>query len=118
MVANAEMNVASAEFAEKAAQQGIAWVGQSALSQGAIITGLMWGAILANLTDLDFKKATAFSGTAAFLTLIGIIHAPNLGLHFSTIFWGYIMMTALFAAAWLGKLERDPEIGDLDFKGN
>jgi AGZA family xanthine/uracil permease-like MFS transporter len=117
-VANAEMNVGSMEFAEKAAQQGIVWIGQSALSQGAIITGLLWGAIVSMLIDLDFKKAATFSGTAAFLTLIGIVHAPSLGLHFSTIFWGYLMMTALFVAAWLAKFERDPEIGELDFKGN
>jgi AGZA family xanthine/uracil permease-like MFS transporter len=109
-VANAEMNVGSMEFAEKAAQQGIVWIGQSALSQGAIITGLLWGAIVSMLIDLDFKKAAAFSGR--------IVHAPNLGLHFSTIFWGYVMMTALFVAAWLAKIEKDPEIGELDFKGN
>lgn len=117
-IANAEMNVGSMEFAEKATQQGIAWIGQSALSQGAIITGLLWGSILAMLIDLDFKKAATFSGTAALLTLFGIVHAPNLGLHFSTIFWGYVMMTALFVAAWLAKFEKDPEIGELDFKGN
>jgi hypothetical protein len=29
-----------------------------------------------------------------------------------------VMMTALFVAAWLAKIERDPEIGELDFKGN
>jgi AGZA family xanthine/uracil permease-like MFS transporter len=106
------------EFAEKVAQQGIVWIGQNALSQGAIITGLLWGAIIAMLIDLDFKKAATFSGTTAVLTLIGIVHAPNLGLHFSTIFWGYVMMTALFVAAWLGKIEKDPEIGELEFKGN
>ena len=117
-IANAEVNVGSAEFAESCTQQGIAWIGQSALSQGAIITGLLWGSILAMLIDLDFKKAATFSGTAAFLTLIGIVHAPNLGLHFTTIFWGYLMMTALFVAAWLGKIEKDPEIGELEFKGN
>jgi hypothetical protein len=27
-------------------------------------------------------------------------------------------MTALFVAAWLGKIEKDPEIGELEFKGN
>jgi AGZA family xanthine/uracil permease-like MFS transporter len=112
------MNVGSMEFAEKATQQGIAWIGQSALSQGAIITGLLWGAILAMLIDLDFKKAATFSGTTAVLTLIGIVHAPSLGLHFTPIFWGYVMMTALFVAAWLAKIEKDPEIGELDFKGN
>ncbi len=117
-IANAEMNVGSMEFAEKATQQGIAWIGQSALSQGAIITGLLWGSILAMLIDLDFKKAATFSGTAAFLTLIGVVHSPSLGLHFSTIFWGYVMMTALFVAAWLGKIEKDPEIGEFEFKGN
>ncbi len=117
-VANGEMDVASLEFAQKCAGQGIAWIGQSALAQGAIITGLLWGSIIAMLIDLDFKKAAAFSGTAAFLTLIGIVHSPNLGLHFSNVFWGYVMMTALFVAAWLGKIERDPEIGELDFKGD
>jgi AGZA family xanthine/uracil permease-like MFS transporter len=112
------MNVGSVEFAEQCTQQGIAWIGQSALSQGAIITGLLWGSILAMLIDLDFKKAATFSGTAAVLTLFGIVHAPNLGVHFTTIFWGYVMMTALFVVAWQAKLEKDPEIGELDFKGN
>jgi AGZA family xanthine/uracil permease-like MFS transporter len=88
------------------------------LSQGAIITGLLWGSILAMLIDLNFKKAATFSGAAALLTLIGVVHAPNLGLHFSTIFWGYLMMTALFVAAWLAKIEKDPEIGEFEFKGN
>jgi hypothetical protein len=29
-----------------------------------------------------------------------------------------VMMTALFVAAWLAKFEKDPEIGELEFKGN
>ncbi|MDM8542246.1 hypothetical protein QUF90_14285 [Desulfococcaceae bacterium HSG9] len=115
---NADMNDPKLEFAQKCAEQGIAWVGQSALAQGAIITGLLWGAIVAMLIDLDFKKAASFSGTAAVLTLIGIIHSPSMGLHFNAIFWGYMMMTALFVAAWLGKVERDPEIGELDFEAD
>jgi len=28
------------------------------------------------------------------------------------------MMTALFVVAWLLKVERDPEIGELDFGGD
>ncbi|MCP4351857.1 MAG: xanthine/uracil/vitamin C permease [Desulfobacterales bacterium] len=117
-IANANMDPGTAEFVQKCAEQGIVWIGQSALAQGAIITGLLWGAIMAMLIDLDFKKAATFSGTAAGLTLIGIVHSPSLGFHFSTIFWGYMMMTALFVAAWLTKIEKDPEIGELDFKGN
>jgi AGZA family xanthine/uracil permease-like MFS transporter len=117
-VVNADMDVATLEFAQKCAEQGIAWIGQSALSQGAIITGLLWGSIVAMLIDLDFRKAAAFSGTAAFLTLIGIIHSPSVGLHFTAVFGGYVMMTALFIVAWLAKVERDPEIGELDFEGD
>jgi len=117
-VVNADMDVATLEFAQRCAEQGITWIGQSALAQGAIITGLLWGSIVALLIDLDFKKTAAFSGTAAFLTLIGIIHSPNMGLHFTHVFWGYVMMTALFIAAWFGKVERDPEIGELDFEAN
>jgi hypothetical protein len=28
------------------------------------------------------------------------------------------MMTSLFVAAWLAKIEKDPEIGEFEFKGN
>ncbi len=117
-VVNADMDVSTLEFAHKLSEQGIAWIGQSALAQGAIITGLLWGAIVAMLIDLDFRKAAAFSGTAAFLTLIGIIHSPYMGLHFTAVLGGYVMMTALFVVAWLAKVERDPEIGELDFEGD
>jgi hypothetical protein len=41
-----------------------------------------------------------------------------MGLHFSAVFGGYVMMTALFVIAWLTKVERDPEIGELDFEGD
>ena len=117
-VVNADMDVSTLEFAHKLSEQGIAWIGQSALAHGAIITGLLWGALVAMLIDLDFRKAAAFSGTAAFLTLIGIIHSPSMGLNFTAVFGGYVMMTALFVVAWLAKVERDPEIGELDFEGD
>ncbi len=50
-------------------------------------------------------------------TRFGIINSPSMGLRFTPIFGGYAMMTALFVGAWLGKVERDPEIGELDFEG-
>ncbi|MFW2368310.1 MAG: xanthine/uracil/vitamin C permease, partial [Desulforhopalus sp.] len=59
-------------------QQGAHVVGHQILSQGAIITGLMWGAFLALLIDSKFKEASGFMLVAAAMTSLGIIHSASL----------------------------------------
>ena len=59
-------------------QQGAHFEGQLALSQGAIISGLIWGAIVASVIDGDFKNAGGFSLAAGVMASIGIIHSANL----------------------------------------
>ncbi|MBU1075755.1 MAG: xanthine/uracil/vitamin C permease [Spirochaetes bacterium] len=95
--------------------QGIHFMGQSMLSQGAIITGLLWGSITAFLIDFNFKKASFFSMAGAVLTLFGFIHAPRLGIHVSEVFWGYVIMSGSFLLAELFKLKKDPAIGHFDY---
>jgi AGZA family xanthine/uracil permease-like MFS transporter len=92
--------------------QGIHWLGQTALSQGAIITGLFWGAIVSFIIDLKYIKAASFSIVAALLTLFGIIHSSNLGINFTQIFFGYLIMTILLLLAHKLKLERDSDISE------
>ncbi len=90
--------------------QGFHILGQTALSQGAIITGLLWGAITAFLIDFKFLNASLFSFIAAILTLFGFIHSPRISLHFSNLFIAYAVMGFLFLLFYLLKLKKDPEI--------
>jgi len=88
-------------FIAKLLEAGVHWQGQNALSQGAILTGLLWGAIVAELTDLKFKKAFAFSLMCFFLALFGFIHSPKLEINFSSIAIGYLIMSVFFLLAHL-----------------
>ena len=76
-------------------QQGAHFEGHLALSQGAIITGLIWGAIVASVIDGDFKNAGGFSAAAGVMAAIGIIHSASLHLpEFSGIAIGYFIVAA------------------------
>lgn len=59
-------------------QQGAHYEGHLALSQGAILTGLIWGAIIASTIDRNFRNAAGFALAAAVMTSVGIIHAASL----------------------------------------
>ncbi|MGB5985384.1 MAG: hypothetical protein WBG37_08775 [Desulfobacterales bacterium] len=75
------------------AQQGAHVVGHQILSQGAIITGLMWGAFLALLIDAKFKAASGFMIVGAGMTSLGIIHSASLHWPlFNPIVGGYLFI--------------------------
>jgi len=59
-------------------QQGAHYDGHLALSQGAILTGLIWGAIVASIIDGAHKRAGGFALAAAAMSLVGIIHGASL----------------------------------------
>jgi len=59
-------------------QQGAHFAGHLALSQGAILTGLIWGAIVASVIDGQFRTAGGFALAAAGMSACGIIHGPSL----------------------------------------
>ncbi|WP_299351164.1 xanthine/uracil/vitamin C permease [uncultured Shimia sp.] len=61
-------------------QQGAHFQGHLALSQGAIITGLVWGAIVASVIDGKFKNAGGFALAGAVMSSIGIVHSASLQL--------------------------------------
>lgn len=78
-------------------QQGAHYTGHLALSQGAIITGLVWGAIVASLIDGDFKVAGGFTLAGAAMSSIGIIHGASL--HMPSLAGptsGYLIAAAFF----------------------
>ena len=90
------------------AQQGAHVVGHLALSQGAIITGLMWGAFLALLIDGKFKESGGFMLVGAAMTSLGIIHSA--GLHwpqFNGIVGGYLFVgLGILIYSMAAKVER------------
>ncbi|MHA6346300.1 xanthine/uracil/vitamin C permease [Roseivivax sp. CAU 1761] len=65
-------------FTAALAQQGAHYTGHLLLSQGAILTGLIWGAIVASLIDGRFRIAAGFALAAATMSSAGIIHAATL----------------------------------------
>ena len=71
------------ELTAALAMEGVPFAGHLALSQGAILTGLIWGAIVASVIDGRFVNAGGFAAAAAAMSLVGIIHAP--GLHWPEI---------------------------------
>lgn len=74
-------------------QQGAHVVGHQILSQGAIITGLMWGAFLALLVDGKFKECSGFMLAAAAMSSLGIIHSASLHWpQFNGIVAGYLIV--------------------------
>jgi AGZA family xanthine/uracil permease-like MFS transporter len=82
-------------MARLADNQGVYLQSYGILSKGAIITGLLWGSILAFLIDRDLRKAMLFSLLASFLSLVGLIHADKIGLSLSPITLGYLVLTGL-----------------------
>jgi len=86
--------------------QGIHWAGQSALASGSILTGLLWGSLVAFLLDGRPRAAATAALAGAALTLVGVIHSPELGWQPSQIFWGYLLVAALLAAVHGAGLRR------------
>ncbi len=75
--------------------KGIHLEGQLLLSRGAIVTGLLWGAIGALVIDGRYRAAAGFSLGAAALTALGFIHHSDLHLHLSGVAFGYVLWAGL-----------------------
>jgi AGZA family xanthine/uracil permease-like MFS transporter len=87
----------TADLASSLAQnQGVYFQSYGFLSQGAIITSLLWGSIVALIIDGDLRRATYFSFFAFLLSLFGLIHAGQIGVSLSPITISYLCLTLLF----------------------
>ncbi len=76
-------------------QQGAHYEGHLALSQGAILTGLIWGAIVASVIDGKFMTAGGFALAAFGMSMVGIIHSASLHWpEFSGVTLGYLIAAA------------------------
>ncbi len=90
---------------------GVHLAGQGFLSRGAIITGLLWGAITVFVIEKKYLNAFCFTLAASFLTLSGFIHgSADAKLHFNTLTLGYSIMALLFFAIYLADKYKKPPL--------
>ena len=76
--------------------EGAHVLGHSALFNGSIIIGLLWGSMVAFLLDGEPRKALVVVLGSALLTATGIIHSSLMGFQTSEVLWGYLILGALF----------------------
>jgi adenine/guanine/hypoxanthine permease len=65
---------------EKLGQVGVLYQGLEVLGGGAILTGLVFGAIAAFIINKDFLAAAAFAAVGALLTFFGFMHGEAVGI--------------------------------------
>lgn len=86
---------------DKLAQNGVLYEGLSVLGGGAILGGLMLGAITAFIIDRSFIKAGLFACASSVLTFFGLMHGEAIGIAESpTVAFAYLAVAGvLFACA-------------------
>ncbi len=75
---------------------GVVYHGMELLGGGAVLAGLMLGAIAAFIIDREFMKAAAYSLVAAVLSFFGFIHGAQLAWMASPmVAVGYVLLAAI-----------------------
>ncbi|MCA2216724.1 regulator [Jidongwangia harbinensis] len=93
---------------------GVVYDGLKTLGSGAILAGLVLGAIVAFIIDKRFVHAAVFSFTGAVLTFVGLIHAEKVQWSADgPVTLGYVFLTVVCVLFALGRPEpRVPEPGE------
>lgn len=76
---------------------GAYWYGVPELKAGAIITGMLWAAVVCFIIDRNLVKATIACLVGAVMTFFGIIHGSSLGINVGDpkLLCGYLMAAAV-----------------------
>src|SRR5262245_3308186 len=96
---------------EKLGAVGVLYRGLEVLGGGAILTGLVFGAIAAFIINKDFLAAATFAAVGAVLTLFGFMHGESVGIAVSpSVALAYGAVAIFFFALarqdqWLGVRE-------------
>ena len=89
---------------DKMAQNGVLYNGMDVLAGGAVVTGLLWGAMVVFLIDRKPNAAGVVALISAILTFFGFIHGSAVGFAVSpTMALSYILVAALFF--WFNRME-------------
>jgi AGZA family xanthine/uracil permease-like MFS transporter len=93
---------------------GVVYDGLLLLGQGAVLVGILLGAIACFVIDRRLYAAAITATIAAVLSFVGLINAVEVGVNASPeVTLGYLLLAALLAGfGWHGR--RDPATGVLD----
>jgi AGZA family xanthine/uracil permease-like MFS transporter len=92
------------EVTQTLLENGVMWNGVPAVKAGAIIIGILLGAITVFIIDRQLHKAAVASGAGAVLALFGFIHHAELGFYpVSPFFIGYVVVALIFLAMHMGR---------------
>lgn len=84
---------------DKLAGNGVIYHGMALLGGGAVLAGLILGAIAVFIIDQRFKWAAIYAGAGAVLSFFGFIHGTSLGFGNSApVAVGYLMIVAVCLA--------------------
>ncbi|GAA0227729.1 regulator [Cryptosporangium japonicum] len=100
------------------ANAGVVYGGLNTLGQGAVLAGMVLGALVVFLIDKKFVGATVVAAVGAVLSFVGLIHAPEVGWNMNgPVALGYLFVAivcAAFAATRPAPRVRDAEEIELD----
>jgi len=103
---------ASKVGAEALANAGLVYKGTQLFGGGAILAGLVLGAIVAFIVDKKFLPAAAYSFAGAALGFVGLIHAPTVGWGVGgQVALGYAISGLVLLGFWLVTRGRDAAAG-------
>ncbi len=91
----------------KLGASGLVYHGMDLLGGGAVLAGMVLGAIAAFIIDRDFWRASIYAGAGAVLSFFGFIHGAELGFAVSwQVALGYLFLAAILL--WVGRQEGAP----------
>ncbi|WP_298956631.1 regulator [uncultured Methylobacterium sp.] len=91
---------AAAVGLDKLGQAGVLYAGLEVLGEGAILGGLILGAIAAFIIEREFRRAAAFAFAGAVLTFFGFMHGPAFGVAVKpALAVSYLLVAGLLMAA-------------------
>jgi len=97
---------------------GVVYDGLKTLGSGAILAGLVFGAIVAFIIDKRFWQAAIFAFSGAALTFVGLIHAEKVQWNADgQVTLGYLFLAAVCVLFALTKpAPRVPDAGELELE--
>src|SRR6201989_1778232 len=96
-------NAATVGF-DKLGQVGVLYQGLEILAGGAILAGMVLGAIGAFVVDREYAKASCFAAAGAVLTFFGFMHGETVGFAVTP----SVALASAMVAAFLFALSRTP----------
>jgi adenine/guanine/hypoxanthine permease len=94
---------------DKLGQVGVLYQGLEVLGGGAILTGLVFGAIGAFIVDKKFLAAAAFAAAGAVLTFFGFMHGESVGIAVTPT----VAIAYAAVAAFLFALSRTADVAEV-----